>query len=88
MNVPFRSCQQVRETDSLTEDGEYLIQLPDFNISALYCHNMASSPSEYISLPIGLENSSNVAMYKHNDYHFGITSFQKIRFNIQVRVSK
>ncbi|MGP3931349.1 GON domain-containing protein [Nonomuraea sp. KM88] len=45
----FSSCQDVRRTNPIARDGTYLL-INNGNVFTVYCHNMATRPSEYITL--------------------------------------
>ncbi|WP_220448259.1 GON domain-containing protein [Nonomuraea diastatica] len=45
----FSSCQDVRRTNPIARDGTYLL-INNGNVFTAYCHNMATTPSEYITL--------------------------------------
>lgn len=81
-----------------TEDGEYWLWVPDFDMDALvYCHNMASdNPVEYITLPAGhSQNEAYVFDQKTGSgtcgdccpYAYsgrGQTNYNKVRLDIKV----
>ena len=102
VNYPT-SCQELEEQQPV-EDGLYWLTMRnvDGTISnaPIYCHNMTSSPAEYVPLVAGTE--TNYAYYPNekrtcatscteceNYYvdtkvHGGKTEFSKIRLNVQV----
>ncbi|TDC09710.1 hypothetical protein E1267_06680 [Nonomuraea longispora] len=45
----FSTCQDVRRTIPLARDGTYLL-INNGNVFTAYCHNMATTPAEYITL--------------------------------------
>lgn len=82
-NAPA-SCQDVRNLRSSAADGEYPVRVGESRVS-LYCANMASSPSEYLSLP------HNGGSYNKSYYGAGgnttaggmTTWYTKVRFDPQ-----
>ncbi|MBN1138299.1 MAG: tandem-95 repeat protein [Anaerolineae bacterium] len=55
------SCRDIRAADPTAEDGEYTIY-PQGKVFAVYCHDMAGTPSEYLSL-VNTGETSNFAQY-------------------------
>ena len=52
--VGIESCSKIHEIDPAATDGEYKLWYPsDAMYIKIYCHNMASTPSEYLTLPAG-----------------------------------
>lgn len=79
------SCQEVQ----IYGDGEYFLSLETNIFARIYCHNMLSSPLEYIKLEVGI--SSNYAQRWDNDastcgasIKTGKSEFNKIRLIITV----
>ena len=60
-------------------DGEYMLNTTNTGVIQIYCHNMAGTPTEYITLTNPTNN------YGYSDYGPGyLVEFQKIRFNPMV----
>ena len=46
----IRNCSDIKSAYPQAEDGDYRIKLADGNEALIYCHNLAGSPKEFISL--------------------------------------
>ncbi len=80
-----RTCQEVKIQNETAGDGEYFLILEPNTFAKIYCHNMSSSPVEYIKLVAG--TSSNYAVYYHGycDSNMrGKSEFSMIRLSIEV----
>jgi hypothetical protein len=53
---PSRSCADVAALDPGAGDGEYLLDI-DGVLTPVYCSNMASTPTEYLPLPLNIDSA-------------------------------
>ncbi len=80
-----RTCQEVKMQNETAVDGEYFLSLDHNTFAKIYCHNMPTSPQEYIKLVAG--TSSNYAANYHGNCSSikrGISEFNMIRLSIEV----
>ena len=65
------------------KDGDYWITLANGNESLIYCHDMAGTPKDFITLSAGPE--ANYATYLKGDpRHTGQTFYRKVGIDLQV----
>jgi len=82
------SCAEIRDQDPLAVDGEYSLDFGGGRAVSVYCHDMAGTPREYLSLP----NTGGSYNYSHygvgpNTSTGGLrTTFSKVRFLPQTLV--
>ena len=85
-----RSCQELKDnSQSPLSDGEYDILLEQNGPKArIYCHNMLSSPAEFLTLRTGpTENYAiDPTTYQPAVAQRGSTTFSKVRINLQVGI--
>ncbi len=78
----FGSCQGIRRLIPFAHDGNYLL-VNNGRIFTVYCHNMSTAPSEYITLArTGAD--ANFSQYTAGDASPGTnvrTSFRRVRVN-------
>ena len=79
----IRNCQDVKTIFPSAEDGEYWIALPDGNRTLIYCHQMSTTPLDFISLPAG--SVTNFAVYYHGtESGAGNTYYNKVGISLPV----
>ncbi|MBK8900788.1 MAG: hypothetical protein IPM53_06390 [Anaerolineaceae bacterium] len=73
------SCAMLKEQQPRAEDGPQTIYLQGRTAVTLYCHNMDTTPQEYLTLPA----TANGANYSVISYPEGaiITQYEKVRLN-------
>lgn len=73
------SCAMLKQQQPSAGDGDYTIYLQGETAVPLYCHNMATTPQEYLPLPA----SANGGNYSLISYPEGaiITVYNKVRLN-------
>ena len=79
----IQKCSDIKSIYPQAEDGEYRITLPDGNQALIYCHNVAGSPREYITLHGGPRANFATNFHFQQKSH---TVFQKIGLNLGVSV--
>jgi hypothetical protein len=80
--LPPMTCSDIQRRDPLAPDGEYTLFLnrnPAFPV-VIYCHNMAGSPAEYITLTNTGENA-NFATTTYPDAEL-ITRYARVRVSL------
>lgn len=76
------SCQEIRDRYPEAADGEYIIY-PDGQWFNVYCHDMAGTPREYLSL-VNTSGSSNFSQYTAGGASPGTdvrTYYEKLRID-------
>lgn len=73
------SCAMLKMQQPRAEDGPQTIYLQGKTAVTLYCHNMATTPQEYLTLPA----TANGANYSLISYPEGaiVTQYEKVRLN-------
>ncbi|MEZ4590547.1 MAG: GON domain-containing protein [Chloroflexota bacterium] len=73
------SCAMLKQQQGTADDGDYTIYLQGKTAVTLHCHNMATTPQEYLTLPA----SANGGNYSLISYPEGaiITVYEKVRLN-------
>ncbi len=73
------SCAMLKEQQPREEDGPQTIYLQGKTAVTLYCHNMSTTPQEFLTLPA----TANGANYSVISYPEGaiITQYEKVRLN-------
>jgi len=73
------SCAMLKVQQPRVEDGPQTIYLQGNTAVTLYCHNMGTTPQEYLTLPA----TANGANYSLISYPEGaiITQYEKVRLN-------
>ncbi|MEZ4594414.1 MAG: GON domain-containing protein, partial [Chloroflexota bacterium] len=73
------SCAMIKQQQGTVSDGEYTIYLQGRTAVSLYCHNMATTPQEYLTLPASADGGN----YSLISYPEGaiITVYEKVRLN-------
>jgi hypothetical protein len=75
------SCAGIRASDSLAGDGTYMLELGGRQV-AMYCHDMAGKPREYLTLPFGGECNYTHYGESFNTAPGGLTTwFTRARFD-------
>ena len=76
---PPNSCTMLKQQVPTAEDGPHTIYLNGQAAVTLYCHDMANTPRDYLSLP----NSANGGNFSLISYPEGaiITQYEKVRLN-------
>jgi hypothetical protein len=69
----------LKEQQPATEDGPHTIYLRGRTAVALYCHNMANTPIEYLTLP-ATANGGNFSLISYPEGAI-ITQYEKVRLN-------
>ena len=74
-----RSCDMLKQQQPTAGDGAYTIYLNGRTAVTLYCHNMETTPVEYLTLPA----TANGANYSLISYPEGaiITQYEKVRLH-------
>lgn len=73
------SCAMLKEQQPIAEDGPYTIYLQGRTAVTLYCHNMANTPTEYLTLP-ATANGGNFSLISYPEGAI-ITLYEKVRLN-------
>lgn len=83
---PPQSCADIKAANPTAEDGDYTIY-PAGNAAQplpIYCHNLADTPLEYLSLPTS-DETANYALTRADDSNYlgrdVLTIYQKIRLD-------
>ncbi|MFY2559475.1 GON domain-containing protein [Corallococcus terminator] len=76
-----KSCAEARALDPTQGNGEYLLQVSG-QLVDIYCHNMATTPAEYLTLRYGWGTSNYSSYGAGNTSPTGLkTSFYRLRFH-------
>lgn len=73
------SCAMLRQQQPTAADGEYTIYLQGRTAVTLYCHNMESTPQEYLSLP-ATATGGNFSLISYPEGAI-VTQYEKVRLN-------
>ncbi len=76
------SCQEIRDADPTAPDGDYVIY-PNDQVFTVYCHDMAGTPREYLSL-VNTGESFNFSQYTAGSASSGTdvrTYYYKLRID-------
>lgn len=83
---PPQSCAAIKAANPTAEDGDYTIY-PAGNVAQplpIYCHNLADTPLEYLSLPTS-DETANYALTRADDSNYlgrdVLTIYHKIRLD-------
>lgn len=77
--APPSSCAMLKQQQPAAVDGEYIIYLQGKTAVRLYCHNMATNPQEYLTLP-ATANGGNFSLISYPEGAI-VTSYEKVRLN-------
>lgn len=77
--LPPSSCAMLKQQQPLAEDGDYTIYLQGKTAVTLYCHNMHTTPQEFLTLP-ATANGSNFSLISYPEGAI-ITQYDKVRLN-------
>jgi hypothetical protein len=73
------SCAMLKQQQPNAEDGTYTIYLQGKTAVSLYCHNMANTPTDYLSLP-AISSGGNFSLISYPEGAI-VTLYQKVRLN-------
>lgn len=73
------SCAMIKQQQPAAEDGPYTIYLNGRSPATLYCHNMDTTPQEYLTLP-ATETGGNFSLISYPEGAI-ITQYEKVRLN-------
>ncbi len=73
------SCIMIKQQQPAAEDGPYVIYLNGRSPATLYCHNMNTTPQEYLTLP-ATETGGNFSLISYPEGAI-ITQYEKVRLN-------
>jgi hypothetical protein len=73
------SCTMIKQQQPAAEDGPYTIYLHGRSPATLYCHNMETTPQEYLTLP-ATETGGNFSLISYPEGAI-VTQYQKVRLN-------
>lgn len=73
------SCAMIKQQQPAAEDGPYVIYLHGRSPATLYCHNMNTTPQEYLTLP-ATETGGNFSLISYPEGAI-ITQYEKVRLN-------
>ncbi len=73
------SCAMIKQQQPAAEDGPYTIYVNGRSPATLYCHNMDSTPQEYLTLPAS-ETGGNYSLISYPEGAI-ITRYEKVRLN-------
>lgn len=73
------SCAMIKQQQPTAEDGEYTIYLQGKTAVSLHCHNMTTTPQEYLSLP-ATANGGNFSLISYPEGAI-VTVYEKVRLN-------
>ncbi|WP_420632000.1 GON domain-containing protein [Candidatus Leptofilum sp.] len=73
------SCAMLKQQQPNAADGEYTIYLQGKTAVTLYCHNMATNPQEYLTLP-ATASGSNFSLISYPEGAI-VTQYEKVRLN-------
>lgn len=78
--VPLpNSCAMLKQQQPTAEDGNYTIYLQSRTAVSLYCHNMSTTPLEYLTLP-ATATGGNFSLISYPEGAI-ITLYEKVRLN-------
>ena len=73
------SCAMLKQQQPASGDGEYTIYLQGKTAVRLYCHNMTTTPQEYLTLP-ATANGNNYSVISYPEGAI-VTQYEKVRLN-------
>ena len=73
------SCAMLKQQQPTAEDGQYTIYLHGRTAVSLYCHNMATTPQEFLTLP-ATANGGNYSLISYPEGAI-VTQYEKVRLN-------
>ena len=73
------SCAMLKQQQPTAEDGEYTIYLQGITAVTLYCHNMTTTPQEYLTLP-ATASGGNFSLISYPEGAI-VTLYGKVRLN-------
>ncbi|MAU01871.1 MAG: hypothetical protein CL608_32440 [Anaerolineaceae bacterium] len=73
------SCTMIKQQQPAAVDGPYTIYLNGRSPAALYCHNMDTTPQEYLTLP-ATETGGNFSLISYPEGAI-VTQYEKVRLN-------